>query len=52
MGKHLPWPGCLNINHNSIKMYTKANGLLSDQFNYNSAFKDTDGTMYFGCVKA
>lgn len=40
-----------NIITNSIKVYTKANGLLSDQFNYNSAFKDTDGTMYFGCVK-
>jgi signal transduction histidine kinase/ligand-binding sensor domain-containing protein/DNA-binding response OmpR family regulator len=35
----------------SIKTYTKANGLLSDQFNYNSSFKDADGTMYFGCVR-
>ncbi|WP_183561382.1 hybrid sensor histidine kinase/response regulator transcription factor [Mucilaginibacter sp. SP1R1] len=42
---------CLNITNNNIKIYTKASGLLSDQFNYNSAFKDTDGTMYFGCVK-
>jgi signal transduction histidine kinase/ligand-binding sensor domain-containing protein/CheY-like chemotaxis protein len=41
----------LNLNNKDIKIYTKANGLLSDQFNYNSAFKDTDGTMYFGCVK-
>ena len=41
----------LNLNNNTIKVYTKANGLLSDQFNYNSAFKDTDGTMYFGCVR-
>ncbi|AMR30801.1 hypothetical protein A0256_04865 [Mucilaginibacter sp. PAMC 26640] len=41
----------LNLNNNAIKVYTKANGLLSDQFNYNSAFKDTDGTMYFGCVR-
>jgi signal transduction histidine kinase/ligand-binding sensor domain-containing protein/DNA-binding response OmpR family regulator len=41
----------LNLDNNDIKIYTKANGLLSDQFNYNSAFKDTDGTMYFGCVK-
>ncbi|WP_027125093.1 hybrid sensor histidine kinase/response regulator transcription factor [Gelidibacter mesophilus] len=32
----------------SIKVFTTDNGLLSDQFNYNSAFKDTDGTMYFG----
>lgn len=32
------------------KTYTKANGLLSDQFNYSSAYKDEDGTMYFGSV--
>ncbi|OOQ57501.1 hybrid sensor histidine kinase/response regulator transcription factor [Mucilaginibacter pedocola] len=41
----------LSLNDNGIKVYTKANGLLSDQFNYNSAFKDKDGTMYFGCVR-
>jgi ligand-binding sensor domain-containing protein/signal transduction histidine kinase/AraC-like DNA-binding protein len=41
----------LNITSRNIKIYTKASGLLSDQFNYNSAFKDADGTMYFGCVK-
>jgi len=41
----------LNITTRNIKIYTKASGLLSDQFNYNSAFEDTDGTMYFGCVK-
>ncbi|MCJ8208633.1 response regulator [Mucilaginibacter sp. RS28] len=34
-----------------IKIFTRANGLLSDQFNYNSSFKDSDGTLYFGCVK-
>ncbi|WP_029278463.1 hybrid sensor histidine kinase/response regulator transcription factor [Pedobacter borealis] len=34
--------------HKSIKIYTKPNGLLSDQFNYASAFKDTNGDMYFG----
>lgn len=33
---------------NSTKIYTTANGLLSDQFNYNSAFKDVNGDMYFG----
>jgi len=37
-----------NPKNNSIKIYTTANGLLSDQFNYNSAFKDTNGDMYFG----
>ncbi len=34
-----------------IKVYTKANGLLNDQFNYNSGFKDSSGKMYFGSVK-
>jgi ligand-binding sensor domain-containing protein/signal transduction histidine kinase len=37
--------------NNHFKVYTKANGLLSDQFNYNSAFKDSTGNMYMGCVK-
>lgn len=31
--------------------YTKVNGLLSDQFNYNSAYKDATGRLYFGSVK-
>lgn len=34
-----------------IKVFTQANGLLSDQFNYNSAYRDPDGRMYFGSVK-
>lgn len=33
------------------KLYTTAQGLLSDQFNYNSGYKAPDGTMYFGSVK-
>lgn len=33
-----------------IRTYTKAHGLLSDQLNYNSAFKDNSGRMYFGSV--
>ena len=32
-------------------VYTKANGVLSDQFNYNSGFKTSDGKLYFGCLK-
>lgn len=40
----------LNPKNNTINVFTKVNGLLSDQFNYNSSFKDTDGTMYFGSV--
>src|SRR5690606_13916267 len=34
-----------------VTTYSKSNGLLSDQFNYGSAFKDQDGQMYFGSVK-
>lgn len=34
-----------------IKNYFKANGLLSNQFNYNSSYKDRYGKMYFGCIK-
>lgn len=35
----------------TVKVYTKTDGLLTDQFNYSSAYKDTDGRMYFGSVK-
>ncbi|MBD0825167.1 hybrid sensor histidine kinase/response regulator transcription factor [Aestuariibaculum marinum] len=34
----------------SKKIHKKINGLLSDQFNYNSSYKAPDGTMYFGSV--
>ena len=34
-----------------IKVYTKAAGLLNDQFNYNSGYKDASGNLYFGSVK-
>ncbi|PRD46830.1 hybrid sensor histidine kinase/response regulator transcription factor [Sphingobacterium haloxyli] len=34
-----------------ILTYSKSNGLLSNQFNYGSAFKDDDGKMYFGSLK-
>ena len=34
-----------------MTIYTKANGLLYDQFNYNSGFKDAKGTLYFGSIK-
>ena len=39
-----------NPESGEIIIYTKANGLLSDQFNYSSAYKDSDGTIYFGSV--
>lgn len=35
----------------NITVFTRAHGLLNDQFNYNSAYKDPDGRMYFGSVK-
>ena len=35
----------------SITVYTTDNGLLSNQFNYNSGYKDTTGIMYFGSAK-
>lgn len=35
----------------AIKVYTSVNGLLNDQFNYNSGYKDDSGKMYFGSVK-
>ncbi|HEX6427053.1 MAG TPA: two-component regulator propeller domain-containing protein [Niastella sp.] len=40
-----------NIATSAIKVYTRANGLITDQFNYSSAYKHTDGKMYFGSVK-
>jgi ligand-binding sensor domain-containing protein/signal transduction histidine kinase/DNA-binding response OmpR family regulator len=42
---------CFNPEDGNIRTYTKSNGLLSDQFNYNSAYKDIDGRMFFGSVK-
>ena len=45
--------GLVHFNPKTEKIisFSKANGLLSDQFNYGSAFKDEDGQMYFGSVK-
>src|SRR5690606_20810646 len=34
-----------------FKTYHTAHGLPTEQFNYNSSFKDEDGTLYFGTVK-
>jgi signal transduction histidine kinase len=41
----------LDIIHDNITVYTKANGLLNDQFNYNSGYKDKQGNLYFGSVQ-
>lgn len=35
----------------TMTIYTKANGLLNDQFNYHSGYKDKDGNLYFGSVR-
>ena len=42
---------CFNPDTEQIVTYTLINGILNDQFNYNSAFKDQQGKMYFGSVK-
>ncbi|UYQ95884.1 ATP-binding protein [Chitinophaga horti] len=39
---------CFNTEEKSAVVYTTANGLLSDQFNFTSAFKDKKGQMFFG----
>ncbi|MDO6432823.1 two-component regulator propeller domain-containing protein [Flavitalea sp. BT771] len=43
---------CFNRSTEQVAaVYTKANGLLNDQFNFSSAFRDRNGNMYFGSVK-
>lgn len=42
---------CLNTANNQIKTYKKEHGLITNQFNYNSSWKDNSGKMYFGMVK-
>ncbi len=34
----------------ATKTYTVASGLLSDQFNYKSSYKTTNGDIWFGCI--
>jgi len=40
-----------NPKFETVKVYTRANGLLNDQFNYHSGYKDAAGNLYFGSVK-
>ena len=40
----------LHPQYNNITLYTRYNGLLNDQFNYNSGFRDHEGNLYFGSV--
>jgi signal transduction histidine kinase/ligand-binding sensor domain-containing protein len=42
---------CFNPETEKTSVYTIANGLLSDQFNFSSAFKDKNNKMYFGSAK-
>ncbi len=42
---------CFNPVTEQLTTYTRNDGLLNDQFNFNSAFKDGKGQMYFGSVK-
>jgi signal transduction histidine kinase/ligand-binding sensor domain-containing protein len=40
-----------NPKRKSWKVYTKTDGLLTDQFNYSSGYRDPYGNLYFGSVK-
>ena len=40
-----------NMDKNEFTNYHSANGLPTEQFNYNSSFKNDDGTLFFGTVK-
>ncbi len=42
---------CFDMRTEKFKVYTKSNGLITDQFNFNSAYKDNNGKMYFGSVR-
>jgi len=35
----------------NAKVFTTVDGLITEQFNYNSAYKDSEGRIYFGSVK-
>ncbi|MCF3108123.1 histidine kinase [Niabella sp. CC-SYL272] len=36
---------------NQVRVFSKSDGLLTDQFNYRSACKDQNGNIYFGSIK-
>ncbi len=42
---------CFNPVTEQTITYSRVNGILNDQFNFNSAYKDQQGKMYFGSVK-
>jgi ligand-binding sensor domain-containing protein/signal transduction histidine kinase len=45
--------GLVNFNPatGKVQVYSSSNGLLSDQLNFSSAYKDSEGRMYFGSAK-
>lgn len=55
--KHQLWittsKGLVRMNpaDGSMKIYKSSHGLVTEQFNYNSGYKHTDGTMFFGSMK-
>ena len=42
---------CFDTENNIKHIYTTANGLLSNQFNFQSGYSDVDGKIYMGCIK-
>lgn len=42
---------CLNPGTNQIRTFTKSDGLLTNQFNFNSAFRDVQNRLYFGTIE-
>ncbi|RYG00347.1 MAG: histidine kinase, partial [Chitinophagaceae bacterium] len=42
---------CMDLKTEKIKVYTQANGLVTNQFNFNSACRSTQGKLFFGTVK-
>ena len=45
--------GLSNFNQTTLRFnnYHSSDGLPTEQFNYNSGFKNTDGTLFFGTIK-
>lgn len=41
----------IEASKDNIHIYNKADGIVSNQFNYQSAYQDDKGLMYFGSVK-
>lgn len=41
---------CFNPETDDKRVYTTANGLLSNQFNYQSGYKDKMGRIYLGSI--